>query len=189
MINAFEKIMDRLEELRETYDEMAFIEMNTNGHTLDFEYAKGKKDVMLDVKKIVQEVAAEYKNGHFGCNFNGEHEKCKDCCITNCKKRNAIWFGLDGPDTDVGAKWIPCKKAFPSQSAKAYGDKQKRANVLVTLRNGVVKEMTYEFESQEFWEAGDDNPIAHWKEDSNDSGCDVVAWMKLPEPYKEKYDE
>ena len=67
MNKAFEEILGRLEELRETYDEMAFIEMNTNGHTLDFEYAKGKKDVMLDVKKIVQEVAEEYNNGWIAC--------------------------------------------------------------------------------------------------------------------------
>lgn len=67
MNKAFEKILDRLEELRKTYDEMAFIEMNTNGHTLDFEYAKGKKDVMFDVKQIVQEVTEEYNNGWIPC--------------------------------------------------------------------------------------------------------------------------
>lgn len=67
MNKAFEKILEKLEELRETYNEMAFVEMNTNGHTLDFEYAKGKKDVMLDVKKIVQEVAEEYKDGWIPC--------------------------------------------------------------------------------------------------------------------------
>lgn len=67
MNKVFEKILEWLEELRETYDEMAFIEMNTNGHTLDFEYAKGKKDVMLDVKKIVQEVAEEYNGGWIPC--------------------------------------------------------------------------------------------------------------------------
>ena len=67
MNKAFEKIVEMLEELRETYDEMAFIEMNTNGHTLDFEYAKGKKDVMLEVRKIVQEVAEEYNNDWVPC--------------------------------------------------------------------------------------------------------------------------
>ena len=67
MNKAFEMILERLEELRETYDEMAFIEMNTNGHTLDFEYSKGKKDVMLDVKKVVQEVAEEYNGGWIAC--------------------------------------------------------------------------------------------------------------------------
>lgn len=136
MNKAFEKILVRLEELRETYDEMAFIEMNTNGHTLDFEYAKGKKDVMLDVKKIVQEVAEEYKNGHFGCNFNGEHEKCKDCCITNCKKRNTIWFGLDAPDTNVGTKWIPCKKAL-EMSAPAL-EKQMPIKAIITGHNNAI---------------------------------------------------
>ena len=180
MNKAFEKILEFID--KQIKIEESIAKSESEGHPITHQYGANCMNV---IKKFVQEVAKEYKNGHFGCNFNGEHEKCKDCCITNCKKRNAIWFGLDGPDTDVGTKWIPCKKAFPSQSAKAYGNKQKRVNVLVTLRNGVVKEMTYEFESKEFWEAGDDNPIAHWKEDSNDSGCDVVAWMKLPEPYKE----
>ena len=67
MNKAFENIFERLDELRETYDEMAFIEMNTNGHTLDFQYAKGKKDVMLDVKEIVQEVAEKYNSGWIPC--------------------------------------------------------------------------------------------------------------------------
>lgn len=172
MINAFEKIMDRLEELRETYDEMAFIEMNTNGHTLDFEYAKGKKDVMLDVKKIVQEVAAEYKNGHFGCNFNGEHEKCKDCCITNCKKRNTIWFGLDVPDTDVGNKWIPCSERLPEE----YGE-------YLVWWTDITRSQYYEIVEYE--------PSNGWIGDipqAVEGKYSVIAWQPLPEPYKESED-
>ena len=80
MNKAFEKILDKLEELRETYDEMAFIEMDTNGHTLDFEYAKGKKDVMLDVKEIVQEVAEEYKGGWIACSERLPEEYTVLCC-------------------------------------------------------------------------------------------------------------
>lgn len=174
MNKAFEKILVRLEELRETYDEMAFIEMNTNGHTLDFEYAKGKKDVMLDVKKIVQEVAEEYKNGHFGCNFNGEHEKCKDCCITNCKKRNTIWFGLDAPDTNVGNKWIPCSERLPEE---AFG-------CLVTVIDCEPVTQT-DFESILPYFVGYDGES--WNDaDGKEIPFEVIAWQPLPEPYKER---
>lgn len=81
--------------------------------------------------------------------------------------------------------WIPCSERLPEAKEKRFGNKQKRTEVLVTLRNGLVKEMTFEFATKEFWEAGDENWIEHWKEDANDSGCEVIAWQPLPEPYKE----
>ena len=81
--------------------------------------------------------------------------------------------------------WIPCSERLPEAKEKRFGNKQKRTEVLVTLRNGLVKEMTFEFATKEFWEAGDENQIEHWKEDANDSGCEVIAWQPLPEPYKE----
>ena len=81
--------------------------------------------------------------------------------------------------------WIPCSERLPELKTKSFGNKQKRTNVLVTLRNGVVKEMTYEFATKEFWEAGDENHIEHWKEDYNGNDIEVIAWMPLPEPYKE----
>lgn len=82
-------------------------------------------------------------------------------------------------------RWIPCSERLPEEKEKRFGKKQKRTEVLVTLRNGLVKEMTFEFATKEFWEAGDENQIEHWKEDANDSGCEVIAWQPLPEPYKE----
>lgn len=85
--------------------------------------------------------------------------------------------------------WIPCSERLPEVKEKRFGNKQKRTEVLVTLRNGLVKEMTFEFATKEFWEAGDENPIEHWKEDANDSGCEVIAWQPLPEPYKESEKE
>ena len=75
---------------------------------------------------------------------------------------------------------------YQNQKTKSFGNKQKRTNVLVTLRNGVVKEMTYEFATKEFWEAGDENYIEHWKEDYNGNDIKVIAWMSLPEPYQPK---
>ena len=80
--------------------------------------------------------------------------------------------------------WIACSDRLPVAKEKRFGNKQKRTDVLVTLRNGVVKEMTYEFATKKFWEAGDENPIEHWKEDYNGNDIEVIAWQALPEPYE-----
>ena len=71
--------------------------------------------------------------------------------------------------------WIACSDRLPVAKEKRFGNKQKRTDVLVTLRNGVVKEMTYEFATKKFWEAGDENPIEHWKEDYNGNDIEVIA--------------
>lgn len=80
--------------------------------------------------------------------------------------------------------WIACSDRLPVAKEKRFGNKQKRTDVLVALRNGVVKEMTYEFATKKFWEAGDENPIEHWKEDYNGNDIEVIAWQSLPEPYE-----
>ena len=124
MNEAFEKILEMLEELRETYDEMAFIEMNTNGHTLDFEYAKGKKDVMLDVKKIVQEVAEEYNNGWIACSDRLPNDFMSMEYLTTVKGRfyseinyycvaNHKWFSSEETTKEVDViAWQPLPEYF-----------------------------------------------------------------------------
>ena len=52
---AFERVVERLEECEQRYDDVAFAEMNENGHTLDFEYAKGKKNGVDEAIEIVKE--------------------------------------------------------------------------------------------------------------------------------------
>jgi hypothetical protein len=47
--------VEKLEECNERYDDVAFMEMNTNGHTLDFEYARGKKDGVQEAINIVKQ--------------------------------------------------------------------------------------------------------------------------------------
>ena len=54
--------------------------------------------------EIVKQAAAEYKHGHFGCNTNGQHEKCSSCYDYGCKNRNRTWFGVE----DDNNGWIPC---------------------------------------------------------------------------------
>lgn len=85
--------------------------------------------------------------------------------------------------------WIPVSERLPEPKTRSFGNKQKRTNVLVTLRNGVVKEMTYEFVTKEFWEAGDENHIEHRKEDYNGNDIEVIAWQPLPLPYREEQED
>ena len=67
MQRAFEKIIERLRDSGERYEDIAFAEMNENGQTLDFEYAHGKKDAMLEAIEIVNQVASEYGGGWIPC--------------------------------------------------------------------------------------------------------------------------
>lgn len=52
---------------------------------------------MNEVVRIALEESAKEPRinyGHYGCNSNGEHEKCKNCGIYNtCSNKNSKWFG------------------------------------------------------------------------------------------------
>ena len=116
-----------------------------------------------ELKKIIEQIAAEYSNGHFGCNTNGEHERCDGCGLTDCKSRNKIWFGVgdDAPDTNVGSNgWIPCGSGVMPRANGWY---------LVTNHLGVVQEQR--------WSAN------HWEKLRDDA---VLAWRELPSPYQPK---
>ena len=58
-MNVFDVLREKLGEIQERYDDVAFAEMNENGHTLDFEYAKGKKDGVSESIEIVNQVEQE----------------------------------------------------------------------------------------------------------------------------------
>lgn len=113
--------------------------------------------------EIVKHEAEKYNNGHFGCNTNGEHEKCNGCGLTDCKIRNKIWFGAGDGDTDtnVGSnRWIPCSSGVMPRANGWY---------LVTNQIGVVQEQR--------WSAN------HWEKLRDDA---VLAWRELPSPYQPK---
>lgn len=168
MNKAFEKILEFID--KQIKIEESIAKSESEGHPITHQYGANCMNV---IKKFVQEVAKEYKNGHFGCNFNGEHEKCKDCCITNCKKRNAIWFGLDVPDTNVGNKWIPCSERLP-EAGKRY------------LVSAIWKDKDFEksavydavYGSDGLWHSYNYDPVSY----------KVIAWQPLPEPFKESED-
>ena len=58
-----EKLIGRLEESQERYDDVSFAQLNEFGHTLDYEYAKGKRDGVEESIEIVNQLAEEYNNG------------------------------------------------------------------------------------------------------------------------------
>ena len=122
MQELIENIIEKLEESQERYDDVAFMEMSNNGHTLDFEYANGKKDAMNEAIEIVKQEAEQYNNGWISCSERlpeGRQDVLVcfdniDCCIiawyspngrtwrnssTNniCKEEPIAWMNLPAP--------------------------------------------------------------------------------------------
>ena len=117
-----------------------------------------------ELKDIIEQIAAEYSNGHFGCNTNGEHEKCNGCGLTDCKNRNKIWFGV----SDDNNGWISCNERLPEPIRP----------VLVTLRNWM--------NDKYFVRVGRFH-TDHWKTDEGIvENSVVIAWQPLPQPYQPK---
>ena len=78
-------------------------------------------------------------------------------------------------DTNVGSKWIPCSERLPPidmsyPNAKDY---------LVYYEHGYYDVASYS-NIDRFWHEHTTEP--HW---ICEQYCKVVAWMPLPEPYKE----
>lgn len=130
-----------------------------------------------ELKEIIEQIEDEYSNGHFGCNTNGEHERCDGCGLTNCKSRNKIWFGAvgDGTDTNVGSNgWIPVSERLPDE---AFG-------CLVTVMDCEASTKT-EFENILPYFVGYDGET--WNDaDGEEIPFEVIAWQPLPEPYQPK---
>ena len=160
-----EKLIGRLEEIKERYDDVAFMEMNTNGHTLDFEYANGKKDGVAESISIINELAEEYNNG-----------------------------------------WIPCSERLPEAEERVliFAKRKYRSggfkNIITTAmyEDGTVLENDSKWRWEDLdaeWNEEDCYIIPEgWWEDKayNPDGelnhavdDEVIAWMPLPEPYKE----
>lgn len=93
-----------------------------------------------DAARIVREIAREYKHGHFGCNFNGQHEKCKDCGLRGeCSHYNTEWFAeysnseipnmSDVPDKNVGEIDEVCEWKRDNDEFDIYDTKCKNRHV------------------------------------------------------------
>lgn len=126
---------------------------------------KGTPFVFLeDAIKAIECIQKTLHEGHFGCNSNGEHERCDGCGLySTCPDYNKHWFQRAFPPKEVSAlddHWIPCKYHQP----KVYDE------YLVTCEGISVPQIRM-FE-------GD------W--DSTDR---VIAWQPLPKTYKEDMTE
>lgn len=126
-----------------------------------------------DAARIVHEIAEEYKHGHFGCNFNGQHEKCKDCGLRGeCSHYNTEWFGAkdmsDVPEINVGKNdgWIPCSSR---EIPKAHNEVW----------------ITYKWDDGSIHVGRDRVIHGEWHCTKREA---IIAWkyMKTPAPYKPK---
>ena len=128
-----------------------------------------------ELKDIIEQIAAEYSNGHFGCNTNGEHERCDGCGLTNCKIRNKIWFGVGDDYQESNAwsnGWIPVSERLPDE---AFG-------CLVTVMDCEPSTQT-DFENILPYFVGYDGH--GWNDaDGEEIPFEVLAWRKLPQPYQ-----
>ena len=156
MQEVFEKIVEKLGIRAEKSEKK---EMDAE----HFEYAqmyKGERIAFGDAIEIVKQAAAECKHGHFGCNSNGQHEKCYLCCDYDCKNRNREWFGAK----DDNNGWIPCIERLPK-----YGEV-----VMCCCENGgiTVSCITHKcVKLSKFVWFGQHR---------------VIAWQPLPAPYQPK---
>ena len=144
MQEVFSKIIEELEE----------------NQTIVFNLGGGKPKQSIDLERtivIVKQEAEQYNNGHFGCNTNGEHEKCNGCGLTDCKNRNKIWFGV----SDDNNGWIPCSERLPE-----YGEvvmcscTNNGITISCITHKGVKPSKSVRFGQHS-----------------------VIAWQPLPQPY------
>ena len=167
MKEVFENIIEKLECEYENLKEMY---KRTKDMSFYFTFQGVNKAI-----EIVKKESEKYKDGHFGCNTNGEHERCDGCGLTNCKSRNKIWFGAGGDDTDtnVGSNgWIPVSERLPDE---AFG-------CLVTVMDCNPSTQT-DFENILPYFVGYDGET--WNDaDGEEIPFEVVAWQPLPEPYQ-----
>ena len=167
MQEVFSKIIEELEE----------------NQTIVFNLGGGKPKQSIDLERaieIVKHEAKQYNSGHFGCNTNGEHEKCNGCGLTDCKNRNKIWFGV----SDDNNGWIPCSERLP----KEYGDYLVAWKPLHMSAEDIIKKVGRAV--PHFYEIVEYNPDdeALWIGSIEQAQVEyeIIAWQPLPQPYQPK---
>ena len=167
MQEVFEKIIEKLES---EYEDIKEIYKRTKDMSFYFTFQGVNKAI-----EIVKKESEKRYHGHFGCNTNGEHERCDGCGLTNCKSRNKIWFGVvdDYQESNAWSNgWIPCNVRLPDE---AFG-------CLVTVMDCEPSTQT-DFENILPYFVGYDGET--WNDaDGEEIPFEVIAWQKLPHPYQ-----
>ena len=152
MQEVFEKIIEKLES---EYEDIKEIYKRTKDMSFYFTFQGVNKAI-----EIVKKESEKQYHGHFGCNTNGEHERCDGCGLTNCKSRNKIWFGV----SDDNNGWIPCSERLPE-----YGEvvmcscTNSGITISCITHKGVKPSKSVRFGQHS-----------------------VIAWQPLPKPFKER---
>lgn len=141
-----------------------------------------KHPVKCTSEEELDDICCECNLGRYVCDILNTYNQVNDF-----EKSQSAKLLQKVAELEKKQRWIPITERLPISEKKAFGSSTKRVSVIACQRNGVVQEMEFEFETNDFWEAGDTNHIEHWEEDSQDSGCEIIAWMPLPEPYMETY--
>ena len=173
MQEVFEKLIKKLEE----YENDNLIEHDSEIANHCKQDCNDMNDCALCVWdkaiEIVKQEAERCKGGHFGCNTNGEHEKCNGCGLTYCKSRNKIWFGAldDGTDTNVVSNgWISCSERLPEEH-KLYD---------ITFKNsaGIHSDSAIynPYLKRWLWDADETELVEN----------EILAWAEKREPYQPK---
>ena len=167
MQEVFEKIIEKLES---EYEDIKEIYKRTKDMSFYFTFQGVNKAI-----EIVKKESEKRYHGHFGCNTNGEHERCDGCGLTNCKRRNKIWFGAVDDDTDtnvVSNGWIPVSERLPKVEDLHEKSLDNCTCYIIQRRCGIMDVAHYiKVYGEPYFEA---NSIKM---------KDVVAWHPLPEPY------
>ena len=179
MKEVFEKLKGRLEIESDNADDKIIEKVLIE----DMRYWDGYGDGVDKAIEIVNQVAEEYKHGHFGCNSNGQHERCVDCGLRGeCSHYNTEWFAeysnseisnmSDVPDKNVGSNdgWIPCSERLPEDND----------NVNVTILNGNELETATAYYDCKWFVCPKDDY------DFYKDRYEVFAWKPFEVPYKPK---
>ena len=132
----------------------------------------------MEIEKLIerleswneQHLSVVCGNGHFACDYLCENE---DCIVVRAATASSTLQAENEKLKAQVPRWISVEERLPKPELKD----QQRGFYLVTLSNGVVKELMYEFRHYDnmMFDVG-------W----HDTAFPVTHWMPLPKAPKEE---
>lgn len=112
-----------------------------------------------------------------GCSFIGEYSTEEKALLV-----------LDMIEKVDSFEWIPVSESLPKEHdsifAKLYGTDKWDSSLYRTISNRVLVTVEYDDGTRIVKESYTRD--GEWKDEKNIINYKVVAWMEMPEPYKEK---